>query len=144
MKEPPETDNGARRKVELTRLRARLKYAIGAYHLLEHPEASEVPMVDGMTPIQLRRWTDAVIDNLRGRKDLQFMLLTNLAASATERNRLIVQVGTNPEAVIYQPNYGLLVEAYEYQDEQAIKILSDAVDVAIREWLAVKGAPNGR
>ena len=126
----------AERKALFTRLRGRLKFGIGAYHLLLRPEKLPFREFDGLSPEEFREWVDEAIHSLRGKDWHAYMYLFNLTLTAGERNRVVINQGTPMERVVYEPNVWLYVENYEIGAEDAVKLLNDAVGRAVREMIA--------
>ena len=57
----------AERKARFTRLRGRLKFGIGIYHLLLRPNRLPFQEFDGLDPEEFREWVDEAIASLRGK-----------------------------------------------------------------------------
>lgn len=131
-------------KEEVKRLRARFKYALGAYHLLEDRQEHANLLIDGLRPHELRTWADEVIDGMLEREAHTHFYLTNLASIASDRNRRVVDRGNNKELVIYEPNVAWYVETYKLPTEEAVRLLNEAVNMAIRHWMDAKGGAHAR
>jgi hypothetical protein len=128
------------RKARLTRLRARLKYGLGAYHLLANPARSDLLAIDGVALPEFRAWVDATINGLRGSQYPEHFILMALASAATERNRTVVFPGTPMERVIYEPSVWLYQEHHGLPVADAIRVMNQAVDAAVR--VAIDGPPD--
>lgn len=123
------------RKELLTRLRVRLKWCLGAYHLLELPELAEYPSFDGYALEDLRRWADSLIDGLRGGHWHEYFYLFTVARRAGPQNQIRWNAGTSMEAIVYEPDLSLFIEIYQITEDEAVSLLDKAVDLAVRHWL---------
>lgn len=128
----------AGRKQDLLRLRTRLKWAIGAYHLLRDGQPLPYPTFDGLTAAELRDWTDEVIDALRGKYWLQHFFLVHLCVSASEANRRVLNKGLSTENVSYEPNISIYTTNHKMPEDEAWREVNSAVDLAIRYWLDMR------
>lgn len=138
--------NTAERKAKLTRLRTRLKWAVGAYHLLAGSgERLEYATFDGLKPLELKRWTDAVIDNLRRLESWHYhFFLVNLCVSASDDNRKPINEGRFTAAVVYEPAVSIYIDTYQVEPADAWKLLDQAVDAAVRLWILKEEADGSR
>jgi hypothetical protein len=130
------------RKAELTKLRSRLKFAVGAYHTLLDEAAFPYSDIDGMPGPRLKEWADELIDGIRDADIHGHVMLVNLCCTASEDNRSVVNKGKAAEAVIYEPNIALYVDTYGFKPEQVVKALNAAVDGAVRAWLTERGGED--